>query len=116
MRHTIAIIVLQVKQQLGKAMTHYITHKMPRARKESKFTVYPFAANENKIQLQSDHHCMLVIVDLGRTFVSKRYAQYPRFAGCHPANGGKIIDTPVDIKEQLDIILQSPTGKIVNLT
>ena len=96
-------------------MAHHVTYKMPRARKESRFTVYPFSKGDLKIQLQSDNHCMIVLVERGKTLVSKRFAQYPTFAACHPGHGGKVIDTPKEIQEQVEEIMKTPTGRIVTL-
>ena len=100
-------------------MTHYVNFKMPRARKESQFIVYPFTADEKTLKLQSDNHCIIVHVDgefKGKMFVSKRFNQYPRFDACAPRFGGTMKDTPSEITEQLTKIMETPTGKIVQLT
>jgi len=95
-----------------------VTYKMPRARKESVFTVYPFTAESEQIKLQSENHCIVVFVSgemKGQCFVSPRFNQYPRFEACHPRHGGKQQATPEEISKQLDIILKTPTGKVVRL-
>lgn len=95
-----------------------VKYKMPRSRKESDFVVYPFTAEDDKLKLQSENHCIIVIVEgkhKGKMLVSKRFNQYPRFEFCLPSNGGKVLDTPKEIQEQIDEIRKNPTGKIVRL-
>jgi len=96
----------------------YVNFKMPRARTESAFIVYPFTKDDSQIKLQSDNHCIIVIISgklQGQMFVSKRFNQYPRFEFCLPQNGGKKLATPDTITEQLKPILAAPTGHTVLL-
>lgn len=96
----------------------YINYKMPRARTISDFIVYPFTKDDTQIKLQSDNHCIIVIISgdqSGHMFVSKRFNQYPRFEFCAPRNGGKKVATPATITEQLTPILAAPTGHTVLL-
>jgi len=51
----------------------------------------------------------------GKTLVSKRFAQYPVFHACLPSFGGKAIDTPQEITDQLTEILKAPTGAVVRI-
>ena len=95
-----------------------IMYKMPRARTVSEFTVYPFTKDDSQIKLQSDNHCIVVMVSgplEGKSFLSKRFNQYPRFEYCTPALGGRMVDTPATITEQLTPILAEPTGRVVSL-
>jgi hypothetical protein len=96
-------------------MPRNIKYKLPRMRTESEFTVYPNSAGDKFIKLQSDNHCMLVDLKNGRTLVSRRFDQYPHFEACLPQNGGKAIDTPDEIIEQLQPYLENPTGARVTL-
>ena len=96
----------------------HVSYKMPRARTAAEFTVYPFTADDSQIRLQSDNHCIVVMVSgplKGKSFYSKRFNQYPRFEYCQPQHGGKMVDTPATITEQLTLILAAPTGHIVSL-
>jgi len=96
----------------------YVNFKMPRARTESAFIVYPFTKDDKCIKLQSDNHCIMVFIsgtNEGHSLVSKRFNQYPRFEFCLPQNGGKCIKTPDTITEQLKPILEEPTGHTVTL-
>ena len=96
-------------------MPRDIKYKLPRMRSESEFTVYPISAGDKLIKLQSDNHCMIVDLKNDRTLVSRRFNQYPRFEACLPKNGGKVINTPKEIIEQLQPYLDNPTGSRVNL-
>lgn len=96
----------------------HVNFKMPRARTESQFTIYPFTADDSQIKLQSDNHCIVVMVSgplMGKSFLSKRFNQYPRFEYCQPQHGGKMVDTPETITAQLVPILAAPTGHVVTL-
>jgi len=97
---------------------NYVNYKMPRARKSSKFVVYPFTADDKGIKLQSENHCIIAYVNgnnKGKMLVSPRFNQYPRFEGCLPEFGGKCLDIPNEIQVQLDEIIKRPTGKVVRL-
>jgi hypothetical protein len=96
-------------------MAHHINYKMPRARKESSFTVYPFSQGERMLRLQSENHCIIVDTEKNKMLVSKRFAQYPRFEYCDPKYGGKVMDIPAEIQSQVDEIVKAPTGKEVSL-
>lgn len=96
----------------------HVTYKMPRARKVSEFTVYPFTKDDNSIKLQSDNHCIIVFhagTNAGYMLVSPRFNQYPIFAACIPANGGKCHPTPDAITKQIAEIRKAPTGHTVLL-
>ena len=96
----------------------HVSYKMPRARTISEFTVYPFTKDDNSIKLQSDNHCIIVyhVGPLaGYMLVSKRFNQYPIFAACMPAHGGKCIPTPDAITQQVTEIRKAPTGHTVLL-
>lgn len=87
-----------------------ITFKMPRARKESEFTVYPWSEGDTRYKLQSDNHCIIVNLEKGIMMVSQRFAQYPRFEYCNPALGGKALPLAEEIKSQLESIIEAKEG------
>ena len=96
-------------------MAHSVTYKMPKARSESKFVVYPFTQGARMLKLQSQNHCIIVDTQENCMMVSKRFAQYPRFEFCQPSAGGKIVDIPAEVQAQLNDIINAPTGNVVKL-
>lgn len=95
-------------------MANYITMKVPGARKAEEFIVYPFLEDEAEIKLQSDNRCVIIGRKSKNMYVSKRFAQYPRFDYCAPSLGGKKHPVPEDILEQAESFVSK--SKMVQLT
>jgi len=85
--------------------------KLPRARKASEFTIYPWVKTDKYLKLQSENHCLIFNRTSHFAIVSKRFNQYPRFEFCHPDMGGKEIK--LSSEEIKQILSYTETGKTV---
>ncbi len=93
-----------------------ILAKFKGMKKEQEFVLYPDSTANNYYALQSDNYCVIVRKDnLAVGIISKRFAQYPRFAFCDTAFGGRNIPVPNEVQEQITANVVTGPRKLITL-